>query len=72
MRLKGTNYDKINELPDNAQPVSLYARDNGTAVGYVYIKHDRHFKPKEGVKPGKYPGYIIRCFQGSNYVIPQP
>lgn len=70
MRLNGTNYANIDKLPDDAKPVSKWAELNQTAVGYVYIKHDRHFKPKEGVKPGPHPGYIIRCYQGTNYVIP--
>ena len=52
-------------------PVSMFAKDNEMAVGYVYIKYERHFNPQPGKKAGEYPGYVIRCFQGSNYVIPQ-
>lgn len=75
MRIKGTQYETIEQLPAAAKPVSLFARSKGWAVGYVYIKHDRHFKGYTGAKgnvlKGEYPGYIIRCFQGTNYVIPQ-
>jgi len=66
MRLNNTKYDLINDLPNNALPVSIYAKDNNTAVGYVYIKYERYLADK-----GKYPGYEIRCFKGSNYVIPE-
>jgi len=71
MRLNGTNYEAINTLPMGAKPVSTFARDKGFAVGYVYVKHQRHFKPEEGKQPAKYPGYIIRCYEGTNYVIEQ-
>lgn len=61
MRLKGTKYEKIERLPRNAVPVSRYAADNNTAVGYIYIKYERK---------GSAAGYTIRCFKGSNFVIP--
>ncbi len=66
MRLNGTKYDSINILPANALPVSIYAHNKNTAVGYVYIKYDRYLKG-EGSKPP----YTIKCFQYSNYVIPE-
>ena len=71
MRIKGTKYPAIEKLPVGAMPVSMFAKDNEMAVGYVYIKYERHFNPQPGKKAGEYPGYVIRCFQGSNYVIPQ-
>lgn len=70
MRLNGTQYDPIDTLPKGAKPVSTFAKEVGTAVGYVYIKHQRHFKPEEGKKAAPYPGYVIKCFEGTNYVIP--
>jgi len=71
MRIKGTKYPAIDKLPSGAMPVSLFAKEKNMAVGYVYIKYERHFNPEPDKNPGEYPGYIIRCFQGSNYVIPQ-
>lgn len=65
MRIEGTIYPPINKLPASAVVVSKYATDNNTAVGYVYIKYKR-FKAGKGEDPG----YTIRCFQGSNFVIP--
>lgn len=66
MRINGTKYEMINSLPSNALPVSIYAHNNNTAVGYVYIKYDRHLRG-EGSKPN----YTIKCFQGSNFVLPE-
>ena len=71
MRIKGTKYPAIDKLPSGAMPVSRFADKEKMAVGYVYIKYERHFNPQPGKKAGEYPGYVIRCFQGSNYVIPQ-
>lgn len=65
MRINGTKYDTIEKLPAIAQPVSEYARENNTAVGYVYIKYERFLAGK-----GSNPGYSIKCFKGSNFVIP--
>ena len=65
MRKGGTIYPKITKLPANAQPVSEYAALNNIAVGQVYIKYKRF---EAGT--GKDPEYKIRCFMGSNFVIP--
>lgn len=65
MRLKGTKYEAIPKLPAKAQPVSTFASEHGMAVGYVYIKYER------ALVSGKSAGYSIRCFMGTNYVIPQ-
>lgn len=66
MRLKGTKYPTIDKLPVNAQPVSLFASENDMQVGHVYIKFDRYTTGASTLKPK----YIIRQFQGTNYVIP--
>ena len=50
MRLKGTKYPNIDKLPSGAMPVSMFAKDNEMAVGYVYIKYERHFNPQPGKK----------------------
>ena len=65
MRLNGTKYEEIEQLPIEAMAVSLYARKKKTAVGYIYIKYERFLNGK-----GSAPDYIIRCFKGSNYIIP--
>ncbi len=65
MRLNGTKYELINKLPSTAIPVSIFAKDNNIAVGQVYIKYERYLNNN-----GKNPNYTIRCFLGSNYVIP--
>ncbi len=65
MRTNGTKYPNITKLPENALPVSKFATDKGIAVGQVYMKIIR-FANNEG----KHPGYVIRCFMGSNFVIP--
>jgi len=70
MRLKGTKYEKIDVLPPNALPIGVFARKQGINHNYVYVKHDRHFHPKPGKNPGAYPGFVIRCWHGTNYVIP--
>ncbi len=65
MRLKGTKYDDVELLPSSSLPVSIYARDNNTSVGYTYIKYERFLSGK-----GKNPGYHIKNFKGSNFIIP--
>lgn len=67
MRLNGTKYESIDQLPKNAIVVSKFADSNSMAVGYVYVKYERFIKGETN----KHPGYTIRCFQGSNFVIPQ-
>lgn len=66
MRLDNTKYPVVDTLPNNAEAVSIYARDNNTSVGYIYIKYERFINNK-----GSNPGYLIRCFKGSNYIIPE-
>lgn len=66
MRTKGTKYEVIDQLPDNAQPVSAYAADNGIRnPSYVCVKYDRYLAGN-----GSKPTYTIRCWQGMNMVIP--
>ena len=66
MRLKGTKYPKINELPENAKTCRDYAKANNMCSGaYVQVKFDRWEKGK-----GEFPGYYIKCWQGINMVIP--
>lgn len=64
MRRNGTKYESIERLPDDAQPVSLFAAGQNTAVGVVYIRYDRYLSGK-----GKDPGYKIVCYMGMNWVI---
>lgn len=66
MRLNGTKYEAIDNLPRNALPVSMYANNNNMAVGYVYIKYERYLIGK-----GTKPPYTIKCWNGSNYIIPE-
>ena len=69
MRLKGTKYPSIEALPAGAKPVSRYAKEKGYADAYVYVKYERYANPREGKKAAPYPGYEIRCYEGTNYVI---
>ena len=65
MRLKGTKYPKIDELPDGAKTCREYAEANGLCSGaYVQVKFDRWEKGK-----GQFPGYYIKCWNGINVVI---
>lgn len=73
MRTKGTKYQKVNELPDNALPVSVFAKKNRiSSAAYVHVKYDRFkfgYKKKDGSTAfGEDPGYYIVCFYGTNYV----
>ena len=65
MRKAGTKYDKIEKLPIEAKPVSMYADEIGTQVPQIYIKYERYLDNK-----GKNPGYVIRQYQNMNYIIP--
>lgn len=66
MRLKGTKYDKIKDLPANAKTCRDFAEANEMCSGaYVQVKYDRWQEGK-----GNFPGYHIRCWQGINMVIP--
>ena len=64
MRRNGTKYESIDRLPDDAQPVSLFAAGQNTAVGVVYIRYDRYLAGK-----GKDPGYRILGYMGMNWVV---
>jgi hypothetical protein len=66
MRIKGTKYEPIDQLPETAKPVSKYATENNTAVGYIYIKYKRYLDGETTTNPG----YTIRCYLGMNFVIP--
>lgn len=71
MRRKGTKYntittDELKGLATDIMQVSVYAEQHGIRnMNYVYIKYDRFLAGK-----GSNPGYIIRCWNGSNIVIP--
>lgn len=71
MRKEGTKYPEVKKYMTRMIPVSAFARQEDMAVGQIYMKYDRHIDgyPKTGTK-GPYPGYIIRQFNGMNYVIP--
>ena len=66
MRKNGTIYEAINALPENALPVSTYAREQNIAVGQIYMKYKRYLNGSSNK-----PDYTIRCFKGANFVIPQ-
>lgn len=66
MRIKGTKYESIDKLPAKGLPVSTFAQSQGLQVPQVYIKYDRFTTGKSSSNPG----YIIRCYLGSNFVIP--
>lgn len=65
MRIKGTKYPVIETLPKKAMPVRMYADSIPTQVPQVYIKFDRYTSGKSQINPG----YVIKQFQGTNYVI---
>lgn len=67
MRINGTKYPSIEVLPKNAIPVSTYGYINKMAVGHIYTKYKRYYDL--GTSKSK-PDYIIRCYMGSNFVIP--
>lgn len=64
--MKANKYPKIENLPDNAQSVATYAKKEGIAHAYVYVKFERskEMPPKASVD------YQIKNFQGINFVIP--
>lgn len=64
MRLKGTIYPEIETLPENAMAVSQFAAQNNMSIGHVYTKFKRATAGTTEVT------YTIRCFKGTNYVIP--
>lgn len=66
MRINGTKYPVIEKLPVKALPVRMYADLVPTQVPQVYIRFERYITGKSKINPG----YTIKCFQGSNYVIP--
>lgn len=71
MRRKGTKYevittDQLKHLEADAMQVSVYADQQGIPnMNYVYVKYDRYLAGK-----GSNPGYTIRCWNGTNIVIP--
>lgn len=65
MRIKGTKYREVSELPSGAKPVSQYARENNVAVGQVYIKWQRYYVKGSNNKPD----YDIVQYHGINFVI---
>lgn len=74
MRLKGTKYEKVNKLPNNALSLRDYAEANGMCSGaYVQVKYDRFkegYKKSDGtVVKGENPGYKIVCWNGINFAI---
>jgi hypothetical protein len=71
MRIEGTKYEEIDALPPTAQPVSKYASTHKMQVGHVYMKYNRFAVGYANGNKGADPGYVIRCFQGMNFVIPR-
>lgn len=71
MRRKGTKYnaittDELKGINSDIMQVSVYAEQHKIPnMNYVYIKYDRFLAGK-----GSNPGYTIRCWNGSNIVIP--
>jgi hypothetical protein len=70
MRKEGTKYPTVKSYDKRMQPVSAYAANKGTSVAQVYIQYDRHATGYKSGYKGPHPGYIIRQFNGMNYVIP--
>ena len=75
MRTKGTKYDKVIVLPDDAMPVSEYVRRKGdeiSSIAYLHVKYDRHrfgYITKAGKELfAPYPGYRIVEYFGQCYV----
>jgi hypothetical protein len=66
MRKNGTKYPEIEKLPVSAKPVSMFADEIGVQVPQVYIMFDRYETGKRKAKPG----YVIKQYQKTNYVIP--
>jgi hypothetical protein len=74
MRTNGTKYDEIDQLPKGALPVSRYAKKHKiSSPAYVHVKYDRFkfgYVNKQGnFVHGEDPGYEIRDYEGTNYVI---
>jgi hypothetical protein len=78
MRIKGTKYDTIEQLPADAIPVSLFVskygkRFNVRSSAYAHIKYDRHYvgyyNTKDELKHTDHPGYDIVDFHGTCYVV---
>jgi len=78
MRIKGTKYESIESLPDNAIPVSLFVakygkKHNVRSSAYAHTKYDRHYMgyktPSGEFKHTSHPGYDIVDFHGTCYVI---
>ena len=71
MRRKGTKYasittDELKSIKADIMQVSTYAEQHAIPnMNYVYIKYDRYLSGK-----GSHPGYTIRCWNGTNIVIP--
>lgn len=74
MRTEGTKYEEIDELPRGALPVSKFARKKKiSSPAYVHVKYDRfkfgYTNTQGNFTHGEDPGYEIRCYEGTNYVI---
>ena len=70
MRINGTKYPTLDKLPASAKPVSLFARENNMQIGHVYMKYRRFIDGYKNGTKGENPYYKIRCWNGTNYVIP--
>jgi hypothetical protein len=78
MRINGTKYEPIEQLPSMALPVSVFVskygrRYNVRSSAYAHVKYDRHYigyKNKSGeLLHTEHPGYDIVDFHGQCYVI---
>jgi hypothetical protein len=60
---KANKYPKVEELPQGAKPVSMFADEKGYKVPYIYIKYERSKQGKAKVN------YNIINFQGINFIV---
>ena len=73
MRIKGTNYPFIKQLPPDALPVREYADKENVSVAAIYMRFDRFmqgYTTKAGtISKLKDPGYSIKCYKGMNFIV---
>jgi hypothetical protein len=78
MRVKGTKYESIEQLPAEALPVSAFVRKHGrryniSSPAYCHVKYDRYYvgyRNKAGeLLHTDHPDYDIVDFHGTCYVI---
>jgi hypothetical protein len=65
-------YERLEQLPPNAIPVSEYADRTGTHRSYIHVKYNRFwkgFKKNGTLYYGADPGYRIVTYHKTCYVI---